>query len=155
MDQHEDQIRAVVKRLRIVWGAMLMSLAVFATVVWILLRRGGIGRPLEPTMMATLGVIVALAMLLAPIVRRQLEKAPRGAGPNQIAQRWQVGWLVGQALKEGVGIVGLVVGLLAGSSAWALGFAVASLGSMIMTPPWEHELRIRIHRATGSDATAL
>ena len=151
----EDQIRAIVKRLRLLWGAMLLSVAVFATVVWILLRRGGIGRPLNPTMLATLGMIVALALLLAPIVRRQIDRAPRGAGADEIARRWQTAWVIGQALKEAVGIAGLVIGLLAGSSAWALGFAIASLGSMVMTPPWEHELRVRIHRGTGSDATAL
>jgi hypothetical protein len=153
--EHEDQIRSLVKRLRILWGAMLLSVATFTGVVWVILRRGGIGRPLDPNLLALLGVVVALALLLAPFVRRRLETASRGAGPDQIAQRWQIGWIVGQAIKEGVGLAGVVIGLLAGSTAWTLGFAVASLGSMIMTPPWEHELRLRIHRATGGAATAV
>jgi hypothetical protein len=155
MNEQEDQIRAVVKRLRILWAGMLMGVVTFAIVVWILIRRGGIGRPMDSGMMATLAVIVALVLLVAPLVRRRLETTRRGASPAEIAQRWQVAWIVGQGIKEGVGIAGLVIGLLAGSTAWALGFAAASLGSMIMTPPWEHELRLRIHRSTGSAATSL
>jgi hypothetical protein len=152
---YEDEITALVKRLRLLWGAMLLSVVVFAAVVWILLRRGGIGRPQDPTLLGTLGIVVAGALLLAPFLRRRIETPRRGASPGQIAQRWQIGWIVGQSLKEAVGLVGLVIGLLAGSTTWAIGFAVASLGSMIMTPPWEHEIRLRIHRATGTDATSL
>jgi hypothetical protein len=151
----QDQITFLVKRLRILWGAMLLSVAMFACVVWVLVRRGGIGRPFEQNQLTVLAVIVALLLLLAPVVRRRVETTRRGASPDEIARQWQVGWIVGQAMKEGVGLFGLVIGLLAGSTAWVIGFAIASLSSMVMTPPWEHEIRLRINRATGTAATTL
>lgn len=144
-----DAITALVRRLRIVWFAQMASVAAFYLVVWFLLRKGGIGATgrLDPTLLGFFGGGVAATLLLAPIVRRRLERAPRGAGPDDIARRWQVGWLVGQAVKEFVGLAGLVVALLAGASTWAFGFALVSVVSMVMTPPWDHEVRLRIHRA--------
>jgi hypothetical protein len=147
-----DEITARVRRLRVVWAAMLMSVALFTAVVWYLIARGGVrGAPdLDPVLLGTLAVIVALGLLIAPMVRRRLEAIPRVALNDEIVRRWEHGWLVSQAIKEGVGLAGLVIALLAGSPSWALGFAVASLGSMVMTPPWEHELRLRLHRADPS-----
>jgi hypothetical protein len=147
-----DEITQRIRRLRLLWGALLFSVAAFFVVVWLVLGKGGleISKRLDPTLLGTLAVIVALGLLVAPLVRRRIEKAPRTAISDEIARRWETGWLVGQTIKEGVGLAGLVIALLAGATSWALGFAVASLGSMIMTPPWEHELRIRLHRADES-----
>ena len=96
-----DAITALVRRLRVLWGALLLSVATFYLVVWVLLRKGGlaVSQELNPTMLSVLAVIVALVLLLAPMLRRYLEGAPKTAGPDEIARRWQTGWIVGQALK--------------------------------------------------------
>lgn len=144
-----DAITALVRRLRVIWFAQMLSVATLYLVVWFLLRKGGIGATgrLDPNLLGFLGGGVAATLLLAPIVRRRVEKAPHTAGPEDIVRRWQIGWLVGQAVKEFVGLAGLVIALLAGASAWAFGFALVSVVSMVMTPPWDHEVRLRVHRA--------
>lgn len=147
-----DAISAVVRRLRVIWLALLMSVATLNAVVWFLLRSRAVSvaSPLPPSTLTMLGVIVALTLVLAPYVRKRVEAAPSNATAEQIVSRWQTGWIVGQAMKEGVGIAGLAIAMLAGTTTWAWAFAIASLGSMILTPPWEHEVRRRVQHATGS-----
>ena len=151
----QDEITARVRRLRVIWLALMFSVATFYLVVWFLLKRSGATEfRAIPGLVPAAGIVAAI-LLLAPIIRRRLEAAPRTAGPEEIASRWATGWLVGQAIKEAVGILGLVIALLAGSTSWALGFAIASVASMIMTPPWEHEVRLRIHRAEQQRGAVL
>lgn len=142
-----DAITARVKRLRVIWIALLFSVAAFYLVVWFILKSRGPSSGSLPPGLVPAAALVALALLAAPLVRRRLDRPSRTAGPDEIVRRWGLGWLVGQTIKEAVGLIGLVIALLAGSTAWALGFTIASIGSMIMTPPWEHEVRLRIHRA--------
>ena len=141
-----EEVRDRVRPLRIIWLMLLVSVAVFAGVVWLLLRRDVV--PTLPIgFLIYAGVVVALGLPVAPFVRRRVEASPPGADRGEVARRWQTGWLVGQVMKEGVGIVGLVLALLAGSELWALAFAVASVVSMLLTPPWERDLLARLRRA--------
>jgi F0F1-type ATP synthase membrane subunit c/vacuolar-type H+-ATPase subunit K len=151
-----ESIAARVKPLKIIWFALMVGIASFYLVVWFAIK-GEYVTPVQlpVSLLAALGVIFLVPLLLAPYVRRRLETAPRGAGEEEITRRWQTGWIVGQALKESTGLGGLVLAMMAGSTTWALGFTVASVLSMIMTPPWESDLLRRIQRGTGSDATAL
>lgn len=144
-----DAITARVRPLRIIWFALMMGVALFFLVVWFLLKQRLLQPPqgLSPSLLGALAIGVALLLPLAPVVRRRTERYPRTAGPDEIARKWQAGWIVGQALKEAVGILGLVLSLLAGATTWAFAFALVSIVSMAMTPPWDHELRLRIHRA--------
>ena len=145
-----DEVSGQIRQLRIVWFALMMSIAAFAGVAGFLLRSGGleIGQTL-PRAALTYGAIVTVLILpLAQIVRRKVQAAPPRAAAEEVARRWQAGWIVGQALREVVGILGLTLALLAGSITWVWAFALASLGSMLLSPPWEHELRARLRRAT-------
>ena len=146
-----DEITAITRRLRVIWLALLLIVVIFAGAVRYMLHSGGLsGAPtFSRAGLTYIAVMVALALLSAPLLRRKVEAVPPGATAVQVVQRWQAGWIVGQAVKEAVGMVGLVIGLLARSPAWALGFAIASVGSMLLTPPWEHELRLRLRRITG------
>jgi hypothetical protein len=156
MHNPTESIAARVRPLKIIWFALMFGIASFYLVVWFAIKREVVTpTQLSPSFLAALGVIFLVPLLLAPYVRRRLETAPRGASEEEIARRWQTGWIVGQALKEATGLGGLALALVAGSAAWALGFTVASVLSMIMTPPWESDLLRRIQRGTGSDATAL
>jgi hypothetical protein len=147
-DPRGDEITARVRRLRTIWLALMFGVALWFLVVWVVVKRRLFQGPdVNPVMLGTLSIGVAMLLLLAPVLRRRLERHPRTAGPDVIAQRWQLGWIVGQALKEAVGLFGLVLALLAGALTWALAFALISIVSMAMTPPWDHELRLRIHRA--------
>jgi hypothetical protein len=154
--ENPQDLTARVRPLKLIWFALMFGIATFYIVVWFLIKTEAVAaRPMAPTFLMALGVIFLVPLLLAPFVRRQLETTPRGASEEEVARRWQAGWVVGQALKEATGLGGLVLALVAGSTAWALGFTIASVLSMMMTPPWETDLRRRIQRATGSGATAL
>src|SRR3954464_15134078 len=148
-DPRGDEITARVRKLRTIWLALMFGVALWFLIVWFLIKRHLFEPPagLNLNLLGTLAIGVALLLLLAPVMRRRLERFPRTAGPDVIAQRWQLGWLVGQALKEAVGFIGLAISLLAGATTWAFAFAMISIVSMAMTPPWDHEVRLRIHRA--------
>lgn len=146
-----DEITAVTRKLRMIWLALLLSVAALNMVVWFLLRsQRAPAVDIDSSVLVVGAVLVLSPLMLSPIVRRRIETPPRDATARQIVQRWQAGWIVGQAMKEAVGLGGLVLALLAGSTTWAWGFAGASLLSMFMTPPWEREVRARVQRATGS-----
>lgn len=146
-----DEVSGRIQQLRVVWVALLMSVAAFAGVVGFILRRGGldVGQSIPREVLTYGAVVIVLIIPLARIAQRKVEAVPPRATADEVARRWQAGWIVGQALREAVGIVGLTLALLAGSIPWVWGFAAASLGSMLLAPPWEHELRVRLRRATA------
>ena len=143
-----DELSGRIRRLRVVWFALMMIVAAFATVVGFLLRSDwvGFGQTLSRGTLTYGAIVTALILPLAQIARRKIQAVPPQATPEEVTRRWQAGWLVGQALREVVGILGLTLALLAGSIPWVWAFAAASLGSMMLSPPWEHELRIRLRQ---------
>jgi hypothetical protein len=144
-----DEMSGRIRQLRIVWFALLMSIAAFAGVAGFLLRSGGlaVGQTLSRGALTYGAVVTVLILPLAQIVRRKIQAVPPSAGGEEVARRWQAGWIVGQALRGVVGVLGLTIALLSGSITWVWAFAAASLVSMLLSPPWEHELRIRVRRA--------
>jgi len=146
-----DELSGRIRQLRVVWFALMMSVAAFAGVAGFLLRSGGleVGQTLSRGALTYGAVVTVLILPLAQIVRRKVQATPPRAAAEEVARRWQAGWIVGQALREVVGILGLTLALLAGSITWVWAFAAASLGSMLLSPPWEHELRIRLRRTAA------
>lgn len=154
MNDFEDIVRRV-RPLRTLWLAAIAGM-VFFTVVAMYLIRSGTVRPvgLPHGIAVYTGMALAAGLFIAPFVRRRIEKAPSFATHSEVARRWQTGWLVGQAIKEGVGLAGLVLGLLIGATTWALAFGVASALSMLMTPPWEMQLNDRLRGARPDSGEA-
>ena len=140
----EDIVRRV-RPLRTIWLAAIAGMVLFTVVVMYLIRSGTV-RPvgLPYGVAVYTGIALAAGLFIAPFVRRRIEKTPSFATRSEVARRWQTGWLVGQAIKEAVGLAGLVLALLIGASTWAFAFGVASSLSMLMTPPWEMQLRDRM-----------
>ena len=95
-----DEIGTRVKRLRVIWLALLFGVATFYLVVWFILKRGGLEGASRPPGLLPAAAIVAIALLFAPLVRRRLEAFRRGASADEIARRWELGWIVGQTIKE-------------------------------------------------------
>ena len=146
-----DELSERIRQLRIVWFALMMSVAAFAGVVWFLLRSDGLelGHTLSRGALTYGAIVTVMILPLAQIVRRKVQAVPPRATAEEVTRRWRAGWIVGQALREVVGILGLTLALLAGSITWVWAFAAASLVSMLLSPPWEHELRTRLHRAAA------
>jgi hypothetical protein len=66
-----------------------------------------------------------------------------------VAGRWFTATIVAMALREGAGILGLTLSLLAGSATWAVAFGVASVAAMILSWPRGEDLRERLRRLPG------
>lgn len=138
-----------VRPLKVIWLVMIAGLVACTILVTYGLRKGLFGVAGSVRWGAAIypGMVLAGGLFAAPFVRRRLEKAPSFATRSEVTRRWRTGWLVGQAIKEGVGLGGLVLALLVGSPQWAFGFGVASALSMMSTPPWETQLITRLQRA--------
>ena len=143
----EDVVRRV-RPLRTIWLAGIAGVVLFTAVAMYLIRSAAV-RPvgLPYGVAVYTGMALAAGLFIAPFVRRRIEKTPSFATRGEVARRWQTGWLVGQAIKEGVGLAGLVLALLIGAATWALAFGIASSLSMLMTPPWEMQLYSRLRDA--------
>ena len=144
-----EEISRRVRPLKVIWVGMVAGVVLFTGVAMLLIRMGAF-TPI-PALRAGAGMTIAIVLVLglvgAQFVRRIVEKTPASATRSQVAAKWQAGWIVGQAIKEGIGLAGVVLAMLTGASSWAMAFGVASAASMIMTPPWEAELHERLQRA--------
>ena len=144
-----EEVSRRVRPLKVIWLSMIGGVLV-ATVVVILMIRAGVVRPIPALRTgsgATIAILLVLGLIGAQFVRRIVERPPASATRTQVAVKWQTGWLVGQGIKEAIGLLGLVVALLTGAPQWAMAFGAASAASMIMTPPWETELHHRLQDA--------
>jgi F0F1-type ATP synthase membrane subunit c/vacuolar-type H+-ATPase subunit K len=144
-----EEISRRVRPLKTIWLAMIAGV-VAATAVVLFLIRAAVVTPIPAFRTgagATIAILLVLGLIAAQFVRRIVERAPASATRTQVAVKWQTGWIVGQAIKEAIGLLGLVVALLTGAPQWALAFGVASAASMLMTPPWETELHHRLQNA--------
>jgi F0F1-type ATP synthase membrane subunit c/vacuolar-type H+-ATPase subunit K len=151
---HEiEEINQRVRPLRTIWLSMIAGVVAFTVVVLYLIGSQAV-TPI-PVLRAgagsTLAIILVLGLIGANYVRKIVEKTPPSATRSQVARKWQAGWLVGQGIKEAIGLLGLVLALLVGASSWAMAFGIASAASMVMTPPWEAELRQRLQHAEDDD----
>ena len=154
MTRHElEEIHQRVRPLRTIWLAMIAGVVGFTVVVLFLIGSQAV-TPI-PVLRAgagsTLAIILVIGLIGANYVRKIVEKTPPSATRSQVAGKWQAGWLAGQAIKEAIGLLGLVLALLVGASSWAMAFGIASAASMAMTPPWEAELRQRLQYAEDDD----
>jgi hypothetical protein len=146
-----DDVTRQVKQLRIIWFALMLGVANYSLVVWALLRFARLGPQIDiaPTMQTYAAVIIILILPLARIARNKVSATPPNASEAEVRQKWAAGFITGAAVREAVGIAGITLAFLTASIPLGLGFAAASIGSQLLAPPWEHELRIRLRRISG------
>lgn len=143
-----DEITRRTRTLRIIWYAMMIGVALYSGVVWFLLRTSTFaGIDIPQIVRTSAAVVIVLCVPLARLVRNKVQAVPRGSTADLLISKWVAGWIVGQAIREIVGIAGITLALLTGSIQMGLAFAAASVGSMLLAPPWESELRIRLRNA--------
>jgi hypothetical protein len=144
----EQRIRAA----QIVVAALAMGVLIFTGVVVGLVATGGMITGPDPDL-ASLPLygapVAALLLAVAPVVRRRiLDSGPAPDRPSAVA-RWSTATTVSMALREGAGLLGLVLSVLAGSATWAVVFGVASVGAMVLSWPRGDDLRERLRRLPG------
>jgi hypothetical protein len=129
----------VLLRARVISGALMSGVATFACVAFFLVQTGAIGDTLPAAahnflyvaLVAALGLVAA-----APALGRVAARA----APNG-AQAFLMSTLVKQALREGVGLAGIVFAMLTGHVEWVLAFAATSLLAMGLGWPRADALR--------------
>ena len=128
----------VLQRARIITGALMGGVVTFACVASFLILSGTMTSALPESARTYLpvGFIAAFAVIMtAPMVGNA---AARGASGEQA---FMVGTLVKQALREGVGLAGIVLSLLAARAEWVLAFAALSVLAMGAGWPRAEDLR--------------
>jgi F0F1-type ATP synthase membrane subunit c/vacuolar-type H+-ATPase subunit K len=84
------------------------------------------------------------SVVASPFVERAMESGTRPRGPKAIARAWQTEKIVGLAIRESAGLLGITVALLIGSPRWSILFGAATIVAMVMARPNRGELARRI-----------
>jgi len=148
----EEMVERAVQQQRLIAVALMAGVAIFAGVTLFLLLAGEVqvdtgALPAAVLPAAALGAIVLMGM--APIVQRKVSEAPAGADGRTILERWRSANIVGLAIREGAGLTGIALSLVAGSVTWLLAFTFAALATMALAWPTRGEVEERLRRRVG------
>jgi len=151
MTPDEDALRQEMDRVlrvgRLIVLAMVMGISTFAVVATVLQAGGAVeGGLVPPGILPLVAGAVLILLFTAPIVRRVVWES---AQPplEELPQRWLTALLVASAVREGAGLLGIVLGMLAGSTFWILAMGGAAVASLALTFPRGEELESEIrHR---------
>lgn len=134
---------AALRNLRLVCAALMGGVVVLGGVVTVLFSSGF--EPLAPGIEGLLLPVAAgyvlLSLVAAPLVESTLRKMPAEAAPAEAMTRFSNAVIVGMALREGAGLLAVVVALLTGDLAWGLGLAAVVLLAMTLALPSERKLQ--------------
>lgn len=129
------------------WLAMLIGVGSYAGVAAYLTTAGpfapgtvGLPRVLLWISVGYLAAVVAAAPVVEGAVRRQATSTT----PPDLARAWQTEKVVGLAVRESGGLLGITVSLLMGSGRWAILFGAATVVSMFLAKPRSEELAARL-----------
>ena len=101
----------------------------------------------DSTVLAAVALAVALLLVLAPVLRRRILEGREPPGDaDEVLSRWVGASILGMALRDGAGVLGVTAGLLAASVPWILGFGIAALAAMGLAWPRGDEVRERMRR---------
>jgi F0F1-type ATP synthase membrane subunit c/vacuolar-type H+-ATPase subunit K len=112
---------------------------------------GGAGVP-RVLLWVALGYMIA-SIAAAPVVEQAVRKNATTRTPAEIARAWSTEKIVGLAIKEGAGLLGITVALLMGSGTWAVLFGAAAVGSMFLAAPEKADLTARAYTGQGEGSS--
>lgn len=133
--------------LHIIVGSLILGVVLFAAVAAWLITSGTFADFISPIPLEAVGVGVVALIFLAPVLAGKAKEAPPDADRDTVFMQFQTGTIVGMAVREGAGLMGGVLALLAGSLPWLVGLAGASVLSMVLAWPKRDELEERLGRA--------
>ena len=131
----------------------MVAVAVFAGGAIFMTRTGTVtpltGSTAQAMLYGAVGVVF-VGFAMASAYGRRRRRA--GGGSEQLAalRAYATTVIVPQALREGVGLMGIAAGLLAGSEGWIVIYAVASITSQIQGRPRMNDLEEIVLRAASS-----
>ena len=137
----------------IVSVSMMVSVAFFAGVAIFLARSGTFGSLTGSTAQAirygAVGVVF-VGLALATSQGRRRRQIDRGSDELAALRAYAVSVIVPQAVREGLGFIGIMAGLLTASESWIVIFAAASLTSQFLGRPRMGDLEAMVRRASGA-----
>lgn len=142
----QRRARALVTALAVVCAAFVLSQVFYFGIAWFLLRGPGDLEPLAPSLPEAVSwslAVAALALLVAaPALRSVLMRQAREEARtvDEVLARHRAAAVVGYALREGAGVVGLVLSLLSGELAWCL--ALGALATLALLGAWPRQERV-------------
>lgn len=130
------------------WASLLGSVTLVTVVVWAI-TMGVLVPTWSPTLAsgaaAPLLLVSPVAMAVGLVYRKR--DIPLGSDPGAYLAAYQTRVVVGGALMEGGGLLGLVICLVAGQPGWALGIWAITAVSMGLARPRREEIhRLRAQR---------
>lgn len=150
-----DRIRQQERIVRLVAGALASGVVVIGLVAYAAVR-SGMWTPMDSAigaivLYAGVGVTV-VGLLVTPVLDARLRASLSRLPEDEVIQRYAASIIVPQAIREGVGLMGIVAGLLAGAETWILIFAAASVASQVVSFPRVGDLENRLDRRPGPGA---
>lgn len=141
-------VRGVLLRARVVSAALIGSVVGFAGVATFLIAAGTFseGAPLPLTGTILLGgfSVAMAAVLAAPVIGAAAGRSARGSSVAQRTRAFFAETVVTQAVREGAGLAGTLIAMLAGNVTWVLSFALLSVAAQAWSWPREEALRKRL-----------
>lgn len=157
----QTEVARVVRTGRTIILAMTGGIALFTVVASVLVAgemAGGIPLPVSeggtdgagwnPVLIAV-GVAIFVMLLTAPVVRRAVQESG-SPSPAELPNRWLTALLVASAVREGAGLLGIVLGLLAGSVTFIVGAGAVTVLAFLLSFPRGEELEATVRRSGGS-----
>jgi hypothetical protein len=154
MTQDDHALRQEMDRVlrvgRLIVLAMVLGISAFAVVATVLQAGGAVEEGLVPPgILPLVAGAVLILLFTAPIVRRAVWESAQPA-VEELPQRWLTALIVASAVREGAGLLGIVLGMLAGSSFWIIALGGAAVAAMALTFPRGEELESEIRRRGGA-----
>jgi len=151
-----SELDPTARTVTILAGAFAVSVFLFMTVAAVLVA-GGIfaeGNQAILELLPVLGITLLALPLAAPVVGTKIIEAAGDTGDetggdtvDEVLQGWSQGHVVAMAMREGMGLTGITLALVAGSVPWIVGFGAVSLATILLGWPRRSELEERVRRA--------
>ncbi len=151
-------VRQQYRVLMIISLSMIIGVAVFAGVAIFLAQSGAFppftGSTAQAIRYGAVGVVF-IGLALASAQGRRRRQADRGSGELAAMKAYTLSVILPQVLREGVGFLGIMAGLMTGSQGWIVIFAAASVTSQIQGRPRMGDLETMLRRGSGSEGSPL
>lgn len=148
----EPGVERRLRILQLICGALVAGIFLFGAVAVVLVATGAFAGAPDQVRGVPFYAFLALYLLLiglAPIGQEKVARPPAGAGTEEVLDRYQQGVIVGFALREGPGLLGVVVGLLLASIPWIVALGGGAIFTMLRAWPRRARVEARLRAARG------
>jgi len=143
-----SELDPTVRTVTILAGAFAASVLAFMVVAAFLVAIGVFseGSPAILELLPVIGITLLALPIAAPFVGSKIADAA-GDTADEVLQGWSQGHIVAMAMREGMGLAGITLSLVAGSVPWIVGFGAVSLAAILLGWPRRSELEEQVRRA--------